>query len=576
MNVFYGKAKQQNQLEENARNKQTENTILNNHSNPVLDMMDSGNIKQQLNYSQEIEEEIDQFEEYINVDSIINDKIYNPSQNYDYQNVIKANPLLHNKGSSLNITVIQFIEQEQALSRSNFVDIEEDKEFSDAIRPQKNKFNTDSLNGFVFTRAHYSPIGKLCGSLGKVISSEDLKFLSIRSETPRMESKKSSRKGTGNNRDFGNILVEDLNNHNQQPIISGRNASPTKQKMGNNFIMPNTGVDQMSPREMKSPKKLKIVKFTRKQSASGLSPQLKTKKLSLLAKSKSGEEELPQIENSNFKQKAKRMETEELKDSKQQLINKKTLSNSNVRRKTADLNSSKIISEQNSEADQNLMKRMPSILKKRTLYQKQVTPTKQQSSMLIQQAKKQVRFNPKTTIHEYEKLKDISDSSSSEESEENNFDQLNGQIIEESKNYLYNKKDIELLSQVKKPFHKFIIPPDDPVFKYDYNYLFFKDRETKKRFYTEYKVCKGYFKRKARLSLDDKTAKTFKKVFQRRPSVPNFTQKPDGTKKHTRKTLVFDLDNTLIKSAYKKHKLSDYDSYIYVNILGNKRIRRNA
>lgn len=24
--------------------------------------------------------------------------------------------------------------------------------------------------------------------------------------------------------------------------------------------------------------------------------------------------------------------------------------------------------------------------------------------------------------------------------------------------------------------------------------------------------------------------------------------------------IVFDLDNTLIKSAYKKHKLSDYDS----------------
>ena len=39
--------------------------------------------------------------------------------------------------------------------------------------------------------------------------------------------------------------------------------------------------------------------------------------------------------------------------------------------------------------------------------------------------------------------------------------------------------------------------------------------------------------------------------------------------------LIFDLDNTLVKSAYKKHKMSDYDSYIYVNILGTKRIRVN-
>jgi hypothetical protein len=31
--------------------------------------------------------------------------------------------------------------------------------------------------------------------------------------------------------------------------------------------------------------------------------------------------------------------------------------------------------------------------------------------------------------------------------------------------------------------------------------------------------------------------------------------------------LVFDLDNVLVKSSYKKHKLGDYDSYVYVNIL---------
>ena len=37
--------------------------------------------------------------------------------------------------------------------------------------------------------------------------------------------------------------------------------------------------------------------------------------------------------------------------------------------------------------------------------------------------------------------------------------------------------------------------------------------------------------------------------------------------------IIFDLDNTLVKSAYKNHKLTDYDSYVTVSILGNKQIR---
>lgn len=93
---------------------------------------------------------------------------------------------------------------------------------------------------------------------------------------------------------------------------------------------------------------------------------------------------------------------------------------------------------------------------------------------------------------EYERLKDMSDTSSSEESQEANFDHINGKAMEESKDYLYSKKDIELLSQVKKPFHKFIIPPDDPVFKYEYSYLFFKDKECKRKYYTDFKLCKAY------------------------------------------------------------------------------------
>lgn len=49
---------------------------------------------------------------------------------------------------------------------------------------------------------------------------------------------------------------------------------------------------------------------------------------------------------------------------------------------------------------------------------------------------------------------------------------------------------MEMLRIVKKPFNKFIISFDDPVFKYEYNELFLKDRDYKKRFYSEVKVCK--------------------------------------------------------------------------------------
>lgn len=60
-----------------------------------------------------------------------------------------------------------------------------------------------------------------------------------------------------------------------------------------------------------------------------------------------------------------------------------------------------------------------------------------------------------------------------------------------------------------------------------------------------------------------------KKTYCRKNTIDNFTYNEETMKKHTRKSIlthlfnyiaiVFDLDNTLIKTAYKKHKLSDYD-----------------
>ena len=64
-----------------------------------------------------------------------------------------------------------------------------------------------------------------------------------------------------------------------------------------------------------------------------------------------------------------------------------------------------------------------------------------------------------------------------------------------------------MLRIVKRPFHKFIISFDDPVFKYDYNELYLKDREYKKRYYSELRVAKLYMKKLNRLQIDEKFLK---------------------------------------------------------------------
>lgn len=40
---------------------------------------------------------------------------------------------------------------------------------------------------------------------------------------------------------------------------------------------------------------------------------------------------------------------------------------------------------------------------------------------------------------------------------------------------------------------KILIPPDDPVFKYEYNQLALKDRDLRKKFHQEIKACCSYY-----------------------------------------------------------------------------------
>ncbi len=55
--------------------------------------------------------------------------------------------------------------------------------------------------------------------------------------------------------------------------------------------------------------------------------------------------------------------------------------------------------------------------------------------------------------------------------------------------------------------------PDDPVFRYEFHSLLLKDKELKKKVYSEIKACKSYYsnpkKRVKNFVLDDKTLKNF-------------------------------------------------------------------
>ena len=56
---------------------------------------------------------------------------------------------------------------------------------------------------------------------------------------------------------------------------------------------------------------------------------------------------------------------------------------------------------------------------------------------------------------------------------------------------------------------KLNIPPDDPVFKYEYNQLVMKDRELRKKIHSEIKACRSYYNNpkkriKAFVPIDDK------------------------------------------------------------------------
>jgi len=40
---------------------------------------------------------------------------------------------------------------------------------------------------------------------------------------------------------------------------------------------------------------------------------------------------------------------------------------------------------------------------------------------------------------------------------------------------------------------KLAIPPDDPVFRHEYNYIILRDRDFRKKIFAEIKACRNYY-----------------------------------------------------------------------------------
>lgn len=156
--------------------------------------------------------------------------------------------------------------------------------------------------------------------------------------------------------------------------------------------------------------------------------------------------------------------------------------------------------------------------------------------------KKHVQFNFKPMIYHYEidgfknqeSEGDESSLNGDEDAEED--ENRNQRIVAEQQHYLYNKREMEMLRQVKKPFHKFIISFDDPVFKYDYNQLFLKDSDSRKKFYGEVKVSLLYMRKKKKVQIEEKILKQKQIIFQRKNDIKYFSQS-NISKKTNRKSM---------------------------------------
>lgn len=155
-----------------------------------------------------------------------------------------------------------------------------------------------------------------------------------------------------------------------------------------------------------------------------------------------------------------------------------------------------------------------------------------------------MRFQVRVKIHEFEKyLDDLSDGNEGESddfadgNDEPDPDGSKGaaaddqQQVPSSLKYLRKSslsvihmrkpREVDLFSPaalIKRAIlSKLAIPPDDPVFRHEYNYILLKDRDFRKKIYSEIKACRSYYnnqkQRGKNFQIDEKVLRNLQKTY---------------------------------------------------------------
>jgi len=67
--------------------------------------------------------------------------------------------------------------------------------------------------------------------------------------------------------------------------------------------------------------------------------------------------------------------------------------------------------------------------------------------------------------------------------------------------------------QRKGPLMQYLIKQDDPVFRFDYNEYFLRNREWKHKYYSSFIKAKIFLKSRTKLDFDPKTYRKLQKTF---------------------------------------------------------------
>eukprot|EP00347_Sterkiella_histriomuscorum_P013290 403365282 len=150
-----------------------------------------------------------------------------------------------------------------------------------------------------------------------------------------------------------------------------------------------------------------------------------------------------------------------------------------------------------------------------------------------------------------------------------------------NKNRKKYKKDRDPINihRLKKKLHKFQIKPNDPILSTTYPKYYLSDQVEKKKFQTEIEVCKIHVSDLKIKGISDKNKlQLLQTKFLKKNPPPNVEEIYNSSlvalkksiKFSDRKTILFELENTMLYPVYRKNQVMSYDASTYVKLIGQQ------